>query len=52
MAGILGFVGSPKAGIFPEMLRFARLHPWYETAVSDQNLAACGLSGLGNCVTR
>ena len=52
MAGILGFVGSPKApGVFPQMLRFARLHPWYETAVSSQNLAACGLPGLGNCVT-
>lgn len=53
MAGILGFVGSPKAlGVFPEMLRFARLHPWYETAVSSQNMAACGLPRLGNCVTR
>lgn len=53
MAGILGFVGSSKApGIFPEMLRFARLHPWYETAVSSQNLAACGLPRLGDCVTR
>lgn len=52
MAGILGFVGSSKAPeVFPEMLRFARLHPWYETAVSRPNLAACGLPRLGHCVT-
>jgi len=52
MAGILGFIGSKAQEIFPEMLRFARLHPWYETSISDQNLATCGLAGLGNCVTR
>lgn len=53
MAGILGIVGSSKAPeVFPEMLRWARLYPWYETQVSGNHLASCGLEGLGACVTR
>ncbi|MBQ4144739.1 MAG: hypothetical protein IJD43_14825 [Thermoguttaceae bacterium] len=53
MAGILGIVGSPLASdIFPQMLRFAQLYPWYETRFSRHNLATCGLKDLGECAVR
>lgn len=52
MAGILGIAASShSAEIFPKMLCFAKLFPWYETSVFG-NFAACGLKDLGTCVTR
>jgi len=53
MAGILGIVGTPRASeIFPQMLRFAQLYPWYETRISRHDLAVCGLKDLGECAVQ
>ncbi len=51
MAGILGLVAPRSSEIFPKMLRFAKLFPWYETNTSG-NFAACGLKDRGICVVR